>query len=783
MKFLFILVLAFPAGAQVLPNHYIVELSKEPVAPVATRLHKRVLRGDAALLAHRAAIHAEQREVRARLENADTQVLDSFDTLHDALVVRMSPARAAEVRGMAGVSSVRSVRIYHTLLDRSLPLQKVVDAWQQIGGVDRAGLGVKIGIIDTGIDASHPAFQDPSLTIPSGYPLLNKSTDSAFTNNKIIVARSYTNPNTRKDYDAHDKDGHGTGVAMVAAGLANNGTYGPITGVAPKAWLGNYKVFPDDGTGAPDSLIIRAIEDAVNDGMDVINLSLGSFPATRPADDSLVRAVENAVAAGKIVVIAAGNDGSVPNTIASPATAPSAISVGSSWNDRIFASRVLMDGRDPFIALPGDGKNSATPITAAVKDVASLDPTGLACGALPSGSLSGNIALILRGTCNFSVKLTNALDAGAVAAIIYARPESPDPISMATSDVALPAVMISNANGLALQSASAGDSLNATVDFKAAPAPVNSARLSDFSSRGPSSDSSIKPDLLAIGQNIYTAQPGTAGGGYVVVSGTSFSSPTVAGAAALLMAARPGLTAQQYRSLLVNSTSAFSLDGVKPLGAQYAGSGLLNMTAALSNSITASPTSLSFGIGGGSVNGTQTLTVTNAGTAADTFALSVQPASDGAAPTLSANTVQLAPGQSQSVGVQFSADQLSGGAYQGYLQIQGTRSSVAGRVPYWCAVPTQVPAFIQILHSPTTVRRGNNFDVAFRVVDSTGVPVTGGITTAIVSGATALNVESTDSDVPGSFLMHLQAPLTRGPLTLQFQLGDVNGSPVSITVN
>ncbi len=782
MKSILALLLAASAGAQTLPDQYIVELSNEPVVKLAARLHKRVLRGDVALSAHRAAIREEQRQVRSNIESSDAQVLDSFDTVHNALVVKMSKSKADEVRNMAGVKSVRAVKVYHALLDRSLPLQKVSDAWQQIGGIDKAGLGVKIAIIDTGIDASHPAFQDPNLTMPGGFPLTNASSDLAFTNTKIIVARAYTNPSTRRIYDAHDKQGHGTGVAMVAAGVTNNGKYGPITGVAPKAWLGNYKVFPDDTTGAPDSLIIRAIEDAVNDGMDVINLSLGSFPATRPSDDSLVRVLENAVAAGKVVVVAAGNDGAVPNTIASPATAPSVIAVGSSWNDRIFASRVLVDGRDPFIALPGDGKNPDTPIGATLKDVSSLDATGLACSALPAASLSGNIALILRGTCNFSVKLTNALNAGAVAAVVYARPESPDPIPMATGAIALPAVMVSNADGLALSSAAAGGDLTASVDFSAAPVTVNSARLSDYSSRGPNSDSGIKPDLLAIGQNLSTAQP-VAAGSYVVESGTSFSSPTVAGAAALLIAARPGLTGQQYRSLLVNSTSAFSVDGKSDLAVQYGGTGLLNMTAALGNATTVSPASLSFGIGGGSVNWTQNLTITNAGTLADTFALSIQQAADGAAPSLSTNTLQLDPGQSQSVGVQFAADQLGGGVYQGFVQIQGTQSAIAGRVPYFFAVPTQVPVYIQILDAPTTVRRGNTFDIEFRVLDASGVPVSDGVNTSILSGATALGVQSSDSDVPGSYLMHIQAPLTRGSLALEFKLGDASGTPDAITVN
>src|SRR5207237_8734200 len=100
-----------------------------------------------------------------------------------------------------------------------------------------------------------------------------------------------------------------------------------ITGDAPKAFIVNYKVSPDPSSGAPDDLIIKAIDDAVADGMDVLNLSLGSLVASRPGDDMLVQAVENAVAAGKIVTIAEGNDGPDPLTIGSPGTVPDAISV------------------------------------------------------------------------------------------------------------------------------------------------------------------------------------------------------------------------------------------------------------------------------------------------------------------------------------------------------------------------------------------------------------------------------------------------------------------------
>ncbi len=717
------------------------------------------------------------------MESSGAQVLDSFQTVHNAMVVRMSRDQANQLRSQAGVRSVRPVRMYHKLLDHALPLQKVFDAWQQVGGFDKAGAGVKIAIIDTGIDASHPGFPDTSLTAPAGFPRVNRQSDLFYTNGKIIVARAYTDPQTGRPYAANDVDGHGTGVAMIAAGGVNVGPHGPIAGVAPGAYLGNYKVFPDSENGAPDSLIIRAIEDAVNDGMDVINLSLGSFPATRPQDDSLVSVIENAAAVGKVVTIAVGNDGSVPNTISSPATAPSAIAAGSSHNDRIFAARVLIEGRDPYTALPDDSQSPSRPVTGSVTDITQFDPTSLGCGSYPQEALNGAIALISRGTCTFQVKLQNAQAAGAVGAILYARADSPDPFDFGAGGATLPAVMISNGDGLALRNDLGSGTLTASIDFTLTAAHVSAARISDFSSVGPSSDNSIKPDLLTIGQDIYTAKP-VADGGYVVEDGTSFSAPTAAGAAALLIGAKPGLTAQQYRSLLVNSTSIFTApDGATPLGVQSAGAGLLNVSAAVSNTVAASPLSLSFGIGGSTVASTQTLTLTNTGKAADTFTITGQPVGDGPAPSLAANTIQLDPGQSKNVDVQFAGDQLSGGVYQGFLLIQGTQTTVGSRVPYWFGVPSQHGRYFQLLYAPTTVRRGSGFDVEFRVLDANGIPVTQGITPSIVSGATVNGIDSSDYDIPGSFVVHVAAPAVRGNLAIQFQFDGVPAiDPVSIRV-
>src|SRR5262249_10329018 len=146
--------------------------------------------------------------------------------------------------------------------------------------------GVKIAILDSGIDQTHPAFQDASLAMPAGFPKCTTG-DCAFTNNKVIVARSYVsllaagsdpaNPaadSRPDDYSARDRSGHGTAVAMCAAGETNTGVV-TITGVAPKAYLGNYKIYGSPGVNdsTTDQIIITALDDAINDGMDIVSFS------------------------------------------------------------------------------------------------------------------------------------------------------------------------------------------------------------------------------------------------------------------------------------------------------------------------------------------------------------------------------------------------------------------------------------------------------------------------------------------------------------------------------
>jgi subtilisin family serine protease len=794
MKRIWILLISVPLFGQALvPNRYIVELSTEPVAAHAGTPRPGALHS-AAAEQHRVRVRAQQAAVRAAVESNQGTVIGRVENVSNALIVRIADDRAARLSSIPGVAGVHAERFFHLLLDHALALHRAIDAWNQVGAAN-AGAGIKIAMIDTGIDIGHAGFSDASFAAPAGFPLADSNADLAYTNNKVIVARSYASLFSSADPDpsAADHVGHGTATAMAAAGVTNSGPLATISGVAPRAWLGSYKVFGTPGVNdyAAEGAVLQAIEDAVTDGMDVISLSLGSDVAERLQYDSEAQALEQAAALGVIVVASAGNNGSDPATIASPADAPSVIAVGASNNDRMFAGSVLLPGGQTLTAIPAAEANSATPIAAALADVSQLDGNGLACSAFPANSLAGSIAFIFRGTCTFESKLDNAQAAGAVAALVYDNVPGEDPITMGVGAASLPAEMVSNSDGLALKSQLAAG-LSATLRFTLSPAYTNPASIASFSALGPNIDFGIKPDLLAVGRNLYTAaqmlDPNGAlydPTGYAVEQGTSFSAPLVAGAAALLKQARPGLTAAQYRSLLIDSAAPAWLAPGTAATVQQGGGGVLDVLASLNATAAVVPASLSFGVGGGTANVTQTLTLTNAGVVSDTFQLSVVPRNSGApAPQLPVSSVQLDPGASASIPVQFQANAAAPGAYDGFIGIQGTLASAASRVPFWYGVPSNQPAHITVLYNvgnDGAQSAGSRLSqaVVFRVSDAAGLPVSGLVPSvkAASSGAQASGLSSLDSVVPNAYTFNARLSVLPGSNVFQIQAG-----PVTTTV-
>lgn len=743
------------AAGQVVPDLWILELAGEPAAVAVSAAKDR----RAALVERRAHVQAEQRLLRAALAGRRIEVLESLDTVANALVVRAPGRDRSELAAIPGVARVHPVYEVQLLLDRALALLAVPAAWERVGGEAMAGAGVKIGVIDTGIDSEHPAFQDSSLEIPQGYPIVAREEDRKYTNNKIIVARTYEALLGNNAGNPRDDMGHGTAVATAAAGVRNKGPLAEIAGVAPRAWLGNYKVFTAASESTRTDVILKAIDDAVADGMDVINLSVGTPLAPRPADSLSVRAVERAAAAGVIVVAAAGNAGPDPFTISSYATAPSAIGVGASTNDRIFGTAVVLEGGGVYFAVPGSGPKPEEPVAAPLADVTSLDKTGLACDPLPSGSLEGRIALILRGVCFFEDKLNHAQRAGARAAVVYTD-ERPVVI-MSVGSATLPAVMVSNADGLSIKARlQENPDLRATVRFQPGPLPSDGNRLASFSSRGPNPDEAVKPDLVAVGTNLYTATqawypPGDLydESGYTTSSGTSFAAPLAAGAAAVLKAARPGLTTEQYRSLLINSGEPFPPGDGPPAGVQRVGAGRLHLERALQSTITAYPTSLSFGSGGATSQIVRRLRLTNLGTERELLTIIPTPAGEQPAPFPEVNVIALEPGAAAEIPITWNPTALRPDEYQGFLRIAGTRSPVEIRVPYWYAVPAGEPAYLTVLNARTEGAAGASLRRAIylRVTDFTGIPVRGlrPEVSVIQGGGEVTDVSLIDAEIPG----------------------------------
>ena len=250
--------------------------------PVARTIQSRAQLQSAAARAQLAKVRNAQRSVLAELAARKVRVTSTSQTLVNAIFVRVSHRDAPALKAIPGVKWIQYLPPSKPALAAAEDLIGVPAAWSAIGGSANAGAGVRIGIIDTGIDQTHPGFSDTGFTAPAGFP----AGDTAFTNNKVIVARSYVSMlidpdplySTPDDLSPRDRQGHGTAIAMIAAGVQNTGPLGSITGVAPKAFLGNYKVFGSPGVNDCTPRVpawIQALTDATSDGMDIVTLSLG----------------------------------------------------------------------------------------------------------------------------------------------------------------------------------------------------------------------------------------------------------------------------------------------------------------------------------------------------------------------------------------------------------------------------------------------------------------------------------------------------------------------------
>ncbi len=666
--------------------------------------------GSQKALSYRREIGRAQGELKKRIvEFPGAEVLGTTDIVMNTVIVRIPAAHYGAVRQLPGIKKVYFSRPHRVLLDTTALVHRAQSLWAASGGQSEAGKGIKIGILDSGIDITNPMFSGTGLNLPAGYPKHDTSANRAFTNRKVIAARSYVSLLYNRQWirTATDEAGHGTFIAGCAAGEQVSAPRAAISGMAPGAFLGNYKIFGTPGINdyTTTAAILAAVNDAMADGMDVINLSVGSLSYVPPSEDAEAVALEKAMRAGVVVTISAGNDGPRTYSIHNPGTASSAITVGSVTNARSFLA--ILRTTNPDLSAVGYFPSSDGPAVtsdqpyAKIVDIEFLDGDGLGCSALPSRSLIGVIALVKRGTCTFALKVSNAANAGAIAAVVYNNV----PIGLVSMSglgtTSIPAIMISGTDGEALKqyiSANPDTAQAAIGNSNTLEAMPTAARVvSSFSSHGPGIDFSIKPDLVAVGEVVYSATQKTSASGtlysssgFTVSQGTSFSAPVVAGAAAALRKIFPSLGVEAIKSLLVNTAGRnLTVDGVHPPDVLAAGSGLLDMESAAAARAVFFPTNLNFGVRpySGSLSLSSTLTIENISGGADQFTLEVDPIIAGPVITLSqSRTDWVASGSKTSIDISLRITAPASGGFQGFITARSASTSFVYRIPYWAGL-------------------------------------------------------------------------------------------------
>jgi len=718
---------SIPSSDGVLADHVIITLKDQPLAGYDGHLPgyartmpqpgQKLNLNSPAAQAYSSYLTTGRESAKGWLKNnmPTVQIVDEYSIVLNAIAVKLNGNAMNGLLNAPGAAFISGDYLYHLEMNRSPTLIGAQTLWIAVGGQGNAGAGVKIGIIDTGIDQTHPFLTDNSLTVPAGFPkcdaidsaVSTPDTQCKFVSNKVIVAKVFE---TLTNFDGHAAQAHGSHVSGIAAGVAN--TCAPfvgctLSGIAPKAFLGSYNVFPGNVLDASSHDIAKAVEAAVADGMDVLNLSLGG---TAKPDDVLVNAVNSATDAGVVVAIAAGNSGPGAGTIDSPGIADKVITVGASTNPHFIGIPVTAMGIGTFGAALGEFTNFVPAVTATY----ALTSPSNGCTAI-SQNLSNEIALIRRGTCTFTTKVRNAQNAGAIGVIVI-NSQQGDPVAMAqdgTSPVpTIPAVMVSITNGNLMANNSPStvtvDGTNPQEFFSDG---AGADILASFSSRGPpplqvpgvgigQPQDKIKPDVVAPGVNVYSSVPSFACASppcFAFFQGTSMATPHVAGSAALLIQLHPSWSPEQVKSALVNSAHRpvkSSTSSSALLNPMSRGAGRIDLAAAsqVSATLETSPTASTVGNGQASFSFGElrassqtrsfTITLTSVSTSTVTYTVSVVPA--GPTVTPSVTTLTLSAGGTATVDVSLTLSPNLSGAFFGDVQLTG--GPVVLNVPFWVTV-------------------------------------------------------------------------------------------------
>lgn len=742
-----------PAGHADGRMRVIVRLRPAPLAAVfgrslqsAGRSHRLNVNTSSsrAYLAH---LNTVQNAAAAALERAipSARVSRRFKVVFDGLTVSVPARQLPKLVRLTFVAKVYPSLSYTATTNESPSIIQADALHQRTGAL---GDGVKIAVVDTGIDPTSTFLNADGMNYPPGFP----KGGLQWTSPKVIVARAFPGPGSGRSgrVAVNPFDPHGTHVSGIAAG--RSGTDAPpsrdhpgvndLSGVAPRAWLGNYRVFTIPtplGNSADTPEIMAAFESAVRDGMDVINFS-GGGPAIDPANDALLETVANVVEAGVVPVISAGNDRDEfgYGTAGSPGTAPAAISVAAVTNKHVFTPSLTLESphlsgnpqQIPFApgiapTIPADWGSAQQLVdigTLIGRDGTGVDrhlcgpptdPNG-ASNPLAPGSLTGSIALVSRGYCSFVSKAQRVKDAGGVGLVLVnnrAGSVSTIPVIM---DV--PSGMITDLDGQRIRNALAGSSGRGLISIDQQIRQITTDRsgiVTYFSSAGPTAfGHQLKPDISAPGGDILSSvttqfDPS----GFSVFDGTSMAAPHITGAAALLVQLHPGWTPQQVKSALMTTAGPAWENTLRTVVAPVTlgGAGVAHVNDAADPLVFTDPASLSFGdlnVNHGAAHASKLVLVSDAGTGGGTWDVELIPqsATTGATLELPA-TIDLAPGGDTFLPVVATA---SAGAAAGddYGFILLRRGTELRRIPYLFLVTR--PAFEGVQARPLKVFQQGN---------------------------------------------------------------------------
>ncbi|WP_285838755.1 S8 family serine peptidase [Cytobacillus oceanisediminis] len=573
-------------------------------------------------------------------QNPDLQIRHTFNQALNGFSVIGKQSALQSLQKIESVSSVSPVNTYHVHSDDNI---KLIGGINARGYYDRdnqrlTGKGVKVGVIDTGIDYNHP---DLRRSYGGGHDLVDNDKDPMET--KAAGGQGTL---------------HGTHVAGIIA--AN----GRIQGVAPEATIIAYRALGPGGSGTTEQ-VIAAIEQAIKDKVDVLNLSLGNN--VNGPDLPISMALNKAVEKGITAVTSSGNSGPNIWTVGSPGTASKAISVGAS-TPTMKVPFLSIGGREIRLDLLQGSKDWEFDRSFELVDGGLGHPEELK-------NAKGKMVLVERGELTFTDKAVHAMEAGAEGIIIFNNTKGRF-FGNLDSGVPIPVAALSKEEGEELKK-------NINEGRLLARTNIIEERdiLADFSSRGPvTSTWEIKPDVVAPGVAINSTIPG----GYLPLQGTSMAAPHVAGACAILKQSHPEWGPERIKAVLMNTAKLLMNTEGKTYRTYEQGAGRIQLDQALRAETLVLPASLQFGkfqIADRLHEHSSFIAVENISEKTQTYSFSVPYKAQGINWEMPM-TFQLNPGDKKKVEIKMSADPtlLKKKIYDGYLLMRAGAESI--RIPY-----------------------------------------------------------------------------------------------------